>query len=249
MTSVQEPLTETVSPPPCSAEDPQHRAPSKDPNNNFDHFRCEFTFSDGRRCRNQRAQLSAHHASKDHSGSSALPQVEALCGDLTTATNVNRALAQVFLLMAQGRISQKQAVAFGYLSQLLLQTVSGVRAECVAAFGYHDWETKLKRSLDTKPTQEGPAAETDDVILSESASRGERRISPNPAPKQETPPPSSPHHEHEPANSAPAQSPHDQAPFPNYDTIVSRSRDLLAGKYDTTPEGRRQATPSKSNSS
>ena len=71
----------------------------------------------------------------------------ALCGDLTTATNINRALSHVFLLMAQGRIPQKQAVAFGYITQLLLQTVPGIRSEYVSVHGYRDWEAKLKTSL------------------------------------------------------------------------------------------------------
>jgi hypothetical protein len=30
-------------------------------------------------------------------------------------------------------------------------------------------------------------------------------------------------------------------PFPDYASLVSRSRGLLDGKYDTTPEGRREA--------
>src|ERR1700688_1678407 len=81
-----------------------------------------------------------------------LPELQALCGDLTTATNINRALAQVFLLMAQGRIAQKQAVAFGYLSQLLLHTVPGIRSEFVSAFGYQPWATKLKEGLEPQLT-------------------------------------------------------------------------------------------------
>jgi len=101
--------------------------------------RCEFTFSDGRQCRSQRASVCAQHAKQKRGGKGAAlkaPELEALCSDLTTATDINRALAQTFLLMAQGRISRKDAVAFGYLSQLLLQSVSGVRAEYVASFGY-----------------------------------------------------------------------------------------------------------------
>jgi hypothetical protein len=73
----------------------------------------------------------------DATDSPGCDSLQALCGDLTTATNINRALAQVFLLLAQGRIAQKQAVAFGYLSQLLLQTVPGIRSEFVSAFGWH----------------------------------------------------------------------------------------------------------------
>src|SRR5580700_7233419 len=183
--------------------------------------RCQFTFADGRQCRNpakvypprrnvyqqdelsphQRvelspvkdkevppAQLCAHHAPKPKRGAKRVSDasaLEALCSDLTTATTINRALAQTFLLMAQGRISRKDAVAFGYLSQLLLQSVSGVRAEYVAAFGYRRWENKLKTGLasnqndadDPPPSPQNPGNEPNGVILSESASADERKIS------------------------------------------------------------------------
>src|SRR4029077_16534656 len=81
----------------------------------------------------------------------ALVGLEGLCGDLTTATNINRALSQIFLLMAQGRIPQKQAVAFGYITQLLLQTVPGIRSEYVSVFGYRDWETQCKSNIPPFP--------------------------------------------------------------------------------------------------
>jgi hypothetical protein len=121
MTTAKEPLTG-----PSLSQAPRS---DENSNNNLNQHRCEFTFSDGRQCRNQRASLCPHHGSKQKRGGkrAALkaPELEALCTDLTTATNINRALAQTFLLMAQGRISRKDAVAFGYLSQLLLQSVSG----------------------------------------------------------------------------------------------------------------------------
>jgi len=71
-----------------------------------------------------------------------------VCSDLTNATNINRALTQVFLLMAQGRISQKQAVAFGYIAQLLLQTLPGVRSEFVSVYDPNSWRAKLQASLE-----------------------------------------------------------------------------------------------------
>src|ERR1700676_3930411 len=207
--------------------------------------RCEFTFSDGRRCRSERPSLCAHHASKQKRGGkrAALkaPELEALCADLTTATNINRALAQTFLLMAQGRISRKDAVAFGYLSQLLLQTVSGVRAEYVAANGYRQWENKLKTSLmpdaddDPESTlggdntnsavsfgKSGDSART--VIPSE---RSERGIPPKPFPVN---------------NSSVDEQPlSDPFAKPDYGSLLRRSLDLLDRKYDFTPEGRSEA--------
>ena len=192
--------------------------------------RCQFTFSDGRQCRMQQAHFCAQHSPKQKRGAKRVSDasaLEALCSDLTTTTSINRALAQTFLLMAQGRISRKDAVAFGYLSQLLLQSVSGVRAEYVAANGYRQWENKLKTSLegvredDPPPSPQNPGNEPNGVILSESASADERRISPNPT--QERPL----------AERIMGK--------PDYADILSRSLDMLDRKYDFTPEGRSES--------
>jgi hypothetical protein len=89
-------------------------------------------------------------------GAPALPELEALCGDLTTATNINRAVAQVFLLLAQGRISRRDALAFGSLARLLLRTVPAIRSEFVSAFGYAAWEAELKPKLTMRPASSSP---------------------------------------------------------------------------------------------
>jgi hypothetical protein len=256
MTTAREPPTgPCLSPPPCS---------DKNSTNNGDNSRCDFTFSDGRQCRNQRASLCAHHTPKQKRGgkSAALsaPELEALCADLTTATGINRALAQTFLLMAQGRISRKDAVAFGYLSQLMLQTVSGVRAEYVAANGYRQWENKLKTSLmpiaDDDPDSSGgdnsesalSSAQT--VIPSEQSERGippkalpvnkvhpERGIPPKPLPVNKV------KREREISPNAPQERPLAERIMgePDYADILTRSLDMLDRKYDFTPEGRSEA--------
>src|SRR6202035_2315502 len=194
--------------------------------------RCQFTFADGRQCRMQQAHFCSQHSPKQKRGAkrgSDASALEALCYDLTTATGINRALAQTFLLMAQGRISRKDAVAFGYLSQLLLQSVSGVRAEYVAANGYRQWENKLKSGLasnqndadDPPPSPQNPGNEPNGVILSESASADERKISPNPT--QERPL----------AERIMGK--------PDYQSLLTRSLDMLDRKYDFTPKGRSES--------
>src|ERR1700730_7133692 len=93
MNIAQEPLANAVFLPPCSPEDTRHRDRSKDSTNNSpaanvyqqDELRgdkkvtsrCQFTFSDGRQCRMPRAQLCAHHASKQqgHPGAEGAPDV------------------------------------------------------------------------------------------------------------------------------------------------------------------------------
>ena len=211
----------------------------------------------------QRAQFCIHHASNKRPSTGVVePEkgvaitplfghekvgLEALCGDLTTATNINRALSQVFLLMAQGRISQKQAVAFGYLSQLLLQTVPGIRSEYVSVHGYQAWQNNLKSKI--IPLPHAPAAQTEPpdqtpstvggdahgganvVILSE---QGERRISPNPLSEPAARPASSP-------QSTETKAIPPVPPSLDYASLYRRSLDLLDRKYDTTPEGLREA--------
>ena len=142
--------------------------------------RCRFTFSDGRQCGMHRASFCVHHASKRASpdGAEGAPQpalqdteIEPFCADLTTATAINAALAQVFRLLAQGRIARQNAVAFGYLAQLLLQTLPGVRGEFVSAFGHSAWNANLKmrsassaRSLSNQGTSEQVAPPSDETI-------------------------------------------------------------------------------------
>jgi hypothetical protein len=228
------------------------------------HQRVELSPVKDKKVANSRASFCAHHAkqkrgAKHVSDASAL---EALCSDLTTATNINRALAQTFLLMAQGRISRKDAVAFGYLSQLLLQSVSGVRAEYVAAFGYRQWENKLKTSLmanaddDPEPSPENPGNEPDGVILSDSAPADERGISPNPYKQAPSPDYASlltrsldMLDRKSPIRSGSASRENnvnegtlrDPASTPDYASLLRRSLDMLDRKYDTTPEGRSEA--------
>jgi hypothetical protein len=250
MTTAKEPPNSAV-PPPCSAEHPQHQDSSKDSTNNFKHSRCQFTYSDGRRCGNERASLCVYHGTKEREARTKAapdamlnaPELVTLCSDLTTATNINRALAQVFLLTAQGRISQKQAVAFGYLSQLLLQTVPGIRSEFVSAFGYAPWETKLKASLESNLTMR-PASS------SRATNRSEGSLSDSPSAPDGNPGLTSEKDESEPAAplSAPvnkarlsAQSLRDGLTPDDWESLYHRGRDLLAGKYSVTPEGRREA--------
>jgi hypothetical protein len=145
-------------PPPCSVPDLQYEDGSEDPTRNDAGSepstlgsnqlpdRCQFTFSDGRQCRMARSDihpsLCPFHAEREDQlfGDPApggnvvgaaldLPELHSACRDLTTATGVNRALAQVFRLLAQRRISRQEAATFGHLAQLLLRTISLMRQE------------------------------------------------------------------------------------------------------------------------
>src|SRR6266581_373107 len=116
----------------------------RDPNQLPD--RCQFFFSDGRQCSMARSEihpsLCRFHSEREDQlfGDPApggnvvgaaldLPELYSACRDLTTAAGVNRALGQVFRLLAQRRISRQEAATFGHLAQLLLRTISAARAE------------------------------------------------------------------------------------------------------------------------
>jgi len=103
-------------------------------------------FSDGRQCTMARSDihpsLCRFHSAREEQlfGDPApgghvvgaaldLPELHSACHDLTTAAGVNRALGQVFRLLAQRRISRQEAATFGHLAQLLLRTISLMRQE------------------------------------------------------------------------------------------------------------------------
>jgi hypothetical protein len=190
-----------------------------------DAARCQFTFADGRQCKTPPMQFCVHHTPKQKRGAeraSDASSLEALCSDLTTTTSINRALAQTFLLMAQGRISRKDAVAFGYLSQLLLQSVSGVRAEYVAANGYRQWENKLKSSLSPDADDDpGPSGGGSESVEQRSNGVVERQKG-----------------IHKEAERPLAERIMGE---PDYANILSRSLDMLDRKYDFTREGRSES--------
>lgn len=230
---------------------PRSKSPDEEHNKSSNHgsHRCEFTFSDGRQCKMQRAQFCAHHTSKRTPDEGALPVSDealvGLCSDLTTATNINRAIAQTYLLLAQGRISQKQAIAFGYLSQLLLQTVAGIRAEHVSAFGYGSWESRLKASLldsDERPDPSGrgendgkeqpPSALGTEQPGNEVVERQKDVVITSLLPHKEVSPPVK-------SEISNCKSP--AASSPDFGDLLRRGRALLDRKYDMTPEGRREA--------
>ena len=157
--------------------------------------RCQFMFSDGRQCRMARSDihpsLCTYHSEREEQlfgvpGPSSptrgatfdLPELHSACRDLTTAAGVNRALAQVFRLLAQRRISRQEAATFGHLAQLLLRSISAARAES-ADFGDIADHSTPSHAPDRGASHPCSFREADDatgtVILSESAlSSGER---------------------------------------------------------------------------
>jgi len=139
--------------------------------------RCQFFFADGRRCRAPRCEedpaLCLRHAR-------ALPQpVQSIdlappSGEFRTATDVNRALGKVFLLLAQNRIPRRNAVALGYIAQLLLQTLPRVREEINDGLGYAAWQDTLKSALIEDDSEENDETEPVAAANAEHEAEAER---------------------------------------------------------------------------
>ncbi len=139
--------------------------------------RCQFMFSDGRQCTMARSEihpsLCTYHSEREEqlfgdpgSGhhiigrSYDLPELYCACRDLTTAAGVNRALAQVFRLLAQRRISRQEAATFAKLGHLLLQSISAAAQQNLTIPSGSSAETYPAASESHHPPQKGysPAA-------------------------------------------------------------------------------------------
>jgi len=144
--------------------------PAVQESNETNPTRCLFSFSDGRHCRLPRAETDPrfclHHTAdnvkakkvrKQSRASQAIVELETPSGEFTTATDLNYALSQVFRSLAQKHIRPRNAATLGYLGQLLLQTLPGVKSEFSNTFGYRAWDESVKAMLNAK-ANEPPAA-------------------------------------------------------------------------------------------
>jgi len=112
------------------------KSDSLDPSSN----KCLRQFTDGRSCRMSRKKghptLCIFHAREEQQlleSEKLAAEFASLSGKLNTVTDINHVLGKVFTALAEKRISQQAAATFGYLGQLLLQTIPGVKSELNAA--------------------------------------------------------------------------------------------------------------------
>jgi hypothetical protein len=84
-----------------------------------------------------------------------------LTGEFRTATDLNHALGKLFALLAAQRIPVRNAVALGYLAQLILQTLSSVKWEAERAQGLDAWERMLRRYFGPHAAAGQPARATE----------------------------------------------------------------------------------------
>jgi len=105
---------------------------SPDPNSN----KCLRQTSDGRSCRMLRKKghpsSCIHHAREEQQlleAEKLAAEFASLSGKLNTVTDINHVLGKVFTALAEKRISYQTAATFGYLGQLLLQSIPSVKDE------------------------------------------------------------------------------------------------------------------------
>jgi hypothetical protein len=80
--------------------------------------------------------LCIHHAREEEQrleSEKLAAEFASLSGKLNTVTDINHVLGKVFTALAEKRISHQTADTFGYLGQLLLQSIPGVKNELNAA--------------------------------------------------------------------------------------------------------------------
>ena len=119
---------------------------------------CEHISPRGQRCRmlrtSGREPLCAHHL-RQAAPSQLHPEALAAellnsTGDLATPGEVNALLGNVVKLLARRNIDRKDAVAFGYLSQLLLCSLPGMEKELEAERGAFALEEINKSIAETR---------------------------------------------------------------------------------------------------
>jgi len=121
--------------------------------------RCQFQFSDGRRCRMLRtpAHLTfcVFHAREElqllESQSLGAQISTSLQGDFLTATDINHVLGKLFTAVAQDRIPLRKAAALTYLGQVLLTSLPQVKKEFPFSYKFEQWTKALDKARPLSP--------------------------------------------------------------------------------------------------
>ncbi len=113
-----------------------------------DPLHCRQRTPSGRRCRqpisDPHSSLCFTHAvslKKDHDLADLASALTGKSEEFQTATGINRSLADLYVLLAQNRISSRRAAVLAYISNLLLRSLAAM-----------DRETNLPDGENTGPT-------------------------------------------------------------------------------------------------
>jgi hypothetical protein len=117
--------------------------------------RCQFSYSDGRRCRMLRASdhstLCVYHSREERQLLEAerIGQLLAASpsGGYLTATDVNPVLGKLYTAIAQNRIPPRNAATLAYVAQLLLHSINIAQSEIINARGSDFWRSLVRNTL------------------------------------------------------------------------------------------------------
>ncbi len=116
--------------------------------------RCQFQFTDGRRCRMSRhpdhSSLCPFHAREElqarESQRLGAEISVSLNGDFLTATDINHVLRKLFIAVAQNRIPPRNAAVLTYLGQVLLTSLANVKKEFPFDYKFDHWNSVLTKA-------------------------------------------------------------------------------------------------------
>ena len=116
---------------------------------------CQFTFSDGRRCRTPRTGKNPHfcfdHAQKEARARAAQSLGKDLAyffsGDYLSACDLSTALGRLIPTVLRGDVKPRTARTVAYLAQTLLQTIHISQHEYINAFGTDTWRKAIRSSV------------------------------------------------------------------------------------------------------
>ena len=116
---------------------------------------CQFTFSDGRRCRTPRTGKNPHfcfdHAQKEDRARTAQSLGKDLAyffsGDYLSARDLSSALGRLIPAVLRGDVKPRTARTVACLAQTLLQTIHISQHEYVNAFSTDTWRKAIRSSV------------------------------------------------------------------------------------------------------
>ena len=152
---------------------------------------CQFTFSDGRRCRTPRTGKNPHfcfdHAAKEARAHAADNLGKDLAyffsGDYLSACDLSTALGRLIPAVLRGDVKPRTARTVAYLAQTLLQTIHISQHEYCEAFDAGTWRKSIRSSVNDNYNHRFPQASKP-----QPAPVPKRTASPQPQPQPASPP-------------------------------------------------------------
>jgi hypothetical protein len=153
--------------------------------------KCRFQFSDTRSCSMPRLRrhkmycvFHAHQAQQLVDADRIGKELTSFTGEFRTATDLNRALGNLFKAVAQNRIPPKNAAVLAYIGQLLCQTIPKSQEEITSVEGEDAVDNLIRGTLDLAAEEYG-TNEEEEVEEKEAESDEEKEDEKNDDNKQE----------------------------------------------------------------